>query len=253
MLASAVRSIDVLGCRVDDITMDEAVAECDRLIAVRQPAMVVTPNAEIVMAAQRDPELRRLINGAALSIPDGAGLLLAGRLLGTPLRAHVQGTDLCYRLVERGHRIFLLGAAEGVAEAARGVLERQYPQARIVGTFAGRSGSEGDAETRTAIAAAGEVDVIFVAYGAPRQERWIARNQRDLGVPLALGIGGVLDFMSGRVRRAPLWIRRLGFDWAFRLAMEPWRWRRQLALPRFVLLVLRLARRRRPLGPQPQR
>jgi len=131
MLASAVRSIDVLGCRVDDLTMDEAVAECERLILAGRPAQVVTPNAEIVVAAGRHPELRDLINRSALSIPDGAGLLLAGRLLATPLREQVTGTDLCYRLAAlaaaRGYRLFLLGAWPGVAAAAAAALRRRQP------------------------------------------------------------------------------------------------------------------------------
>src|SRR5215208_2524811 len=109
MLASAVRSIDVLGCRVDDVTIDEATALCERLIEAGQPAHVVTPNAEIVVAAQRVVDLRDLINRSALSVPDGAGLLLAGRLYGTPLREQVTGTDLSYRLAalaaERGYRL----------------------------------------------------------------------------------------------------------------------------------------------------
>src|SRR5262245_59517678 len=127
MLASAVRSIEVLGCRVDDVTLDEAAALCQRLIQVGRPAQVVTPNAEIVVAARRLPDLRDLINRSALSVPDGAGLLLAGRLLGTPLREQVTGTDLSYRLAglaaERGYRLFLLGAGPGVAAAAAAALE----------------------------------------------------------------------------------------------------------------------------------
>lgn len=232
------RSIEILGCRVDDVTMDEAVARCDELIRRREPVQVVTPNAEIVMAAQRLPDLRELINRSALSIPDGAGLLLAGRILGTPLREQVTGTDLSYRMgalaADRGYRLFLLGAAEGVAEQAGRRLQVLNPGLQVAGTFAGRSRPDGDAETRSAVAAAGRVDVVLVAYGAPWQERWIARNQADLGIPLAMGVGGAFDFMAGRTPRAPAWLRGIGLDWAFRLAIQPSRFRRQLALPRFV-------------------
>lgn len=242
----APRSIEILGCRVDDVTMDEAVSYCDALIRGGGPARVVTPNAEIVMAAQSMDDLRGLINRSALSIPDGAGLLLAGRILGSPLREQVTGTDLSYALAglarDRGYRLFLLGAAEGVAAAAARRLEALYPGLAVAGTFAGHAGPEGDAETRAAVAAAAPVHILLVAYGAPGQERWIARNQIVLGVPLAMGVGGVLDFMAGRVRRAPPWLRRIGLDWAFRLAMQPSRWRRQLALPRFVWRVVQRRR-----------
>jgi N-acetylglucosaminyldiphosphoundecaprenol N-acetyl-beta-D-mannosaminyltransferase len=246
------RSIDILGCRVDDVTMAEAVAWCDALIQANRPAYVVTPNAEIVMRAQGLPDLRGLINGSHLSIPDGASLLLAGRILGRPLREQVTGTDLSYELASlasrQGYRMFLLGAAEGVAEAAAARLVARYPGLRIAGTFAGWSRPEGDAETRAAVHAAAPVDILLVAYGAPWQERWIGRNAAALDVKLAMGVGGVFDFMAGRVRRAPPWLRRIGLDWLFRLAVQPWRWRRQLTIPQFLWYVL-LERGRRPRGP----
>lgn len=204
------------------------------------------------MRARRDPTLSALIAGAGLSIPDGSGLLLAGRLLGTPLREQVAGTDLCYRLAElcaaRGYRLFLLGGAPGIADAAGRRLRSLYPTLVVAGTYGGDASPGGDETTRAAVRAALPVDVIFVAFGAPRQEQWIDRNQAELGIPLALGIGGALDFISGRVVRAPRWVRRIGLDWLFRLIRQPWRWRRQLALPRFVGLVLLSARRARRSG-----
>ena len=229
--------------------MDETVTRCQELVERGEPAQVVTPNAEIVVAAQRDEWLRGCINRSALSIPDGAGLLLAGRILGARLREQVTGTDLSYRLAElaarRGYRLFLLGAGEGVAKAAAERLRALYPGLVVAGTFGGDSGPAGDAATREAVAAAAPVHLLLVAYGAPRQERWIARNQADLGVPLAMGVGGVFDFISGRVPRAPAWLRAVGLDWLYRLIREPWRWRRQSALPRFILAVLLSARRAR--------
>jgi N-acetylglucosaminyldiphosphoundecaprenol N-acetyl-beta-D-mannosaminyltransferase len=247
-----VRSVSILGCRVDDVTMEEAVAFCDTAIRQHRPVHVVTPNAEIVVRAQSTLELQALINQSSLSVPDGAGLLLAGRILRTPLREQVTGTDLAYRLIalcaERGYRLFLLGAAPGIADAAAARLRQRYPGLTVAGTFAGDSSEAGDAETRGAVAAAGPVDVLLVAYGALRQERWIARHQAALGVPVAVGIGGAFDYMAGRVPRSPAWLRRIGLYWLFRLVTQPWRWRRQLALPRFVWLVLRSAGRARRAG-----
>jgi N-acetylglucosaminyldiphosphoundecaprenol N-acetyl-beta-D-mannosaminyltransferase len=189
------------------------------------------------------------LNSAALSIPDGIGLILAGRLLGTPLRQQVTGTDLTYRLCGRaareGWRVFLLGAAPGVAELAAQRLRALFPGLLVVGTHAGSPLESAEDVVRAHIRSAGPVDLLFVAYGAPAQERWIVRNQRILEIPVAIGIGGVLDFASGRVRRAPVWVRRVGLDWLFRLIRQPRRWRRQLALPRFAWAVLGVAARRR--------
>ncbi len=242
--------MDILGVRVDDVTHDEAVTRCVALVEDPQPRYVVTPNPEFVVLARRDGRFRSILNASDLSTPDGGGLLLAARLWGTPLREQVRGTDLAYLLVEeavrRGWRLFLLGAAPGVAEEAARRLQQRYPGLEIAGTFAGRAGPEGDAETREAVRRAGRCDVLFVAYGVKRQEEWIARNVPQLDVGLAMGVGGVLDFMSGRVRRAPYVVRRLGIDWLFRLLMQPSRIKRQgSTIPVFLFLALREALRRR--------
>jgi len=244
--------VEILGVRVDDVTHSEAVARCITLVADPQPRYVVTPNPEFVVLARRDPEFRRILNAADLAIPDGGGLLLAARLLRSPLREQVRGTDLCYLLIEeavrRAWRLFLLGAASGVAEDAARRLAARYPGLQIAGTFAGDGSPSGDAETRAAIQRAGRSDVLFAAYGPNKQERWIDRNLAHLDVGVAMGVGGVLDFMSGRVRRAPYVIRRLGIDWLWRLAVQPRRIRRQgVAIPVFLWLALREAVRLRRL------
>lgn len=228
--------------RVDDVTLDDAVAVCLAAVASGRLLPVFTPNAEFVMAARRDLAFRALLNQGELNIPDGAGLLLAGRILGERLREQVAGTDLAERLAgacaERGYRMFLLGAMPGVADEAAARLRERYPGLVIAGTFAGAADERADEETRARVRAAGKVDVILVAFGAPKQERWIARNQATLGIPVAVGVGGVFDFWSGRVPRAPYLMRRAGLDWLFRLIVQPWRWKRQLALPRFVAAVV---------------
>jgi N-acetylglucosaminyldiphosphoundecaprenol N-acetyl-beta-D-mannosaminyltransferase len=230
----------ILGVRVDDVTADEALALCEAFIRDRRRA-VVTPNPEIVMAARADRGLRHALARADLAIPDGGGLLLAARLWGRPLREQVRGTDLAYRLIERaatrGYRVFLLGAAPGVADEAARRLRARYPGLDIAGAYAGVADEAHDADTRAAVARAGPVDVLLVAYGASKQERWLARNLSALDVGVALGIGGVLDFMAGRVRRAPAPVRRAGFEWLYRLLVQPWRWRRQLRAARYFPLV----------------
>ena len=235
-------SLDILGVRVDDVTYVEALGLLREYVASRVPHYVVTPNPEFVMAARRDRLFRAALASAALAVPDGGGLLLAARLWGRPFREQVRGTDLVYRLAalgpREGHRWFLLGAAPGVAEAAGRQLVARYPGLQVVGTYPGSPRPEDDAVTGAAIRAAGPVDVLLVAYGAPGQECWMARNVPVLGVPVAIGIGGVLDYIAGRTPRAPRWLRELGLEWLFRLLIQPWRWRRQLALPHFALLAL---------------
>lgn len=234
------------------MTHAEALARCTTLVEDPQPRYCVTPNPEFVVLAQRDAEFRRILNAADLAIPDGGGLLLAARLFGTPLREQVRGTDLCYLLiaecVRRCWSLFLLGAAPGVAEEAAAKLQQRHPGLIIAGTFAGDGSPAGDAETRAAVRAAGRCDVLFVCYGANKQERWIDRNLRQLDVGLALGLGGVLDFFSGRVRRAPYLVRRLGVDWLWRAAVQPRRIRRQAdTIPRFLWLAVGESLRRRGL------
>jgi N-acetylglucosaminyldiphosphoundecaprenol N-acetyl-beta-D-mannosaminyltransferase len=237
-----VNSLWIFGVRVDDVTFAEALTLLRGWVAARTPHYVVTPNPEFVMVAQRDSAFRMALDGAALAIPDGGGLLLAARLWGRPFREQVRGTDLVYRLATAGarerQRWFLLGAAPGVAAAAGRRLMDCCPGLQVVGTFAGSPHAADDDQAHAAIRAAAPVDVLLVAYGAPGQELWMARNVAALGVPVAIGVGGVLDFISGRVRRAPRWVRDLGLEWLFRLLVQPRRWRRQLALPRFALRAL---------------
>ena len=235
-------SLDVLGVRVDDVTYDEALAAIEGFIAAGGPHVVTTPNPEFVMLARADPAFRAVLARAALNIPDGIGLLLAARLLGGRFREHVRGTDLVERLAAcgaaRGHRWYLLGAEPGVARRAAERLTARHPGLRVVGAEPGSPRPVDDARVRATIAAAGPVDVILVAYGAPTQELWLDRNLGPLGIPVGIGVGGVFNYLSGRAPRAPLWMRRLELEWLHRLLTQPWRWRRQLALPRFAALAV---------------
>ena len=247
--STRVDSLDILGVRVDDVTYAETLAQLRQYVASREPHYVVTPNPEFVMLAQRDAAFRAALVGAALAIPDGGGLLLAARLWGRPLREQVRGTDLVYRLAalgaREGHRWYLLGAAPGVARMAGRRLAARYPGLQIVGAAPGSPDAGDDDATRAAVRGAAPIDVLLVAYGAPAQELWMARNVRALRVPVAMGVGGVLDYIAGRAPRAPRWLREMGLEWLFRLVRYPWRWRRQLALPRFAAQVIVEAPRRR--------
>ena len=235
-------SIEVLGVRVDDVTNDELLAAVDGYVAGRQPHQIITLNPEMLVAACDDPQLRQVLNSADLNVADGVGLMAAARWLGHPLRERVTGSDGIYRLSEhcarRGYRPFFLGAAGGVAEVAAGRLSARYPGLEVAGAYVGSPCAEDEDDVVSRVRAAAP-DLLFVAYGVPAEERWIARNRDRLAVPVMIGVGGAFDFVAGVARRAPPWMRQAGLEWLHRLIRQPWRWRRQLALIRFVILVIR--------------
>ena len=235
------QSCTILGVRVDDVTYEETLSHVERFVAAGGAHQIATVNVEFIMEARQNPEFRRVLAAASLCVPDGIGVLWASRRLGTPLRQRVAGIDLVENIAERagarGWRLYFLGAAPGVAEQAAAILAERYPGLVTAGCFAGSPNLAEETAIVDRVRAA-HPDVLFVAYGAPEQDLWIARNQARIGVPVALGIGGAFDFICGRTKRAPAWVQRLGLEWLHRLVREPWRWRRQLALPRFVLRVL---------------
>lgn len=238
-------SVDILGVRVDNVTTSEALAILEGFVVQGTPHQVVTINPEFIMRAQQDSAFRVVLTAADLAIPDGQGLLWAAKRLGQPLRERVAGSDLLPLIARasarRGYRLYLLGAAPGVADRAARVLVEQNPGLRIAGTYAGSPDpSEDDALVARVVSSA--PDFLFVAYGAPQQDLWIHRNLQRLGVPVCMGVGGAFDFIAGVVPRAPLWMRERGLEWFYRLVRQPWRWRRMLALPRFVWQVLRQSR-----------
>ena len=205
------------------------------------PCQVCTVNPEFIMAARRHPAFAQALAAADLCTPDGIGVLWAARLAGVRLDERVTGSDAIYRLCERaaaqGWRVFFLGAAPGVAERAAAELARLYPGLPVAGTYGGSPADADWPQIRQRLAAA-QADLLFVAYGHPRQDTWIHQHREELPVAVALGVGGAFDFVAGITPRAPLWLRRLGLEWLFRLARQPWRWRRMAALPLFALLVL---------------
>jgi N-acetylglucosaminyldiphosphoundecaprenol N-acetyl-beta-D-mannosaminyltransferase len=234
--------VNILGIKIDDVTGEEALARIEQFVSDGRPHVVTTVNPEFIVTAQRDAVFAQILNQADLNLPDGQGLLWAARLLGASLRERVTGVDTVVRLAglsaQKGYGIYLLGAAEGVAEATAQILSARFPTLRVAGIYAGSPAPEEDDQIVQRILAVNP-RLLFVAYGAPRQEKWIARNLSRLQVPVAMGVGGAFDFISGQTRRAPSWMQRLGLEWLHRLALQPWRWRRMTALPRFGLLVLR--------------
>ncbi|MEX1019922.1 MAG: WecB/TagA/CpsF family glycosyltransferase [Litorilinea sp.] len=205
---------------------------------------ICTVNPEFVMDARRSPEFAQVLAEADLCVADGVGILLAGRLLGTPFPARVTGSDgiyhLCAAAAAHGWRVFFLGAAPGVAESAAQILAACYPGLPVAGTYAG-SPAAADWPAIHAQLTQAAPDLLFVAYGHPRQDYWIHHHRHELPAAVAMGIGGAFDFVAGVTRRAPVAWQRVGLEWLYRLIQEPWRWRRMQKLPWFALLVARKA------------
>ncbi len=246
-------SITILSVRLDNVTYADARARVDTFLREGGFHHIATVNPEFVVMAQTNAEFRRVLNACALNVPDGVGLLWAARRLGTPLRERVTGQelvkDICALAAARGERVFLLGAREGIAERAATALTHKHPRLHIAGCYAGSPAPEEDTPIVHRINASG-ARILFVAYGPPKQELWIARNAPRLAnVVIAVGVGGTFDTLAGVVPRAPRWIRDAGFEWAYRLLREPNRFRRQLAIPYFMWLIV--TQSHRAAQPQP--
>jgi N-acetylglucosaminyldiphosphoundecaprenol N-acetyl-beta-D-mannosaminyltransferase len=234
----------ILGIKVHAVTNAQTADLVEQFIASREPHQLCTVNPEFIVTAQRDGEFRRIINHAALALPDGIGLLKAARFLGTtPLPERVAGSDLVDHLAkmshQHGYRIYFLGAGEGVAEQAIANLKQRYPNMTVAGAYAGSPAlAENKAVVQRILPT--RPDILLVAYGAPQQDKWIARNLSRLEIPVCIGVGGSFDFLAGTVKRAPAWLQQLGLEWLHRLLMQPHRWRRiWMAVPYFCWLVLR--------------
>ena len=232
--------VNILGVNVDAVTMAEAVAHVTAAMDVRANVMIATANAEMIMRATHDEELRDILNAAALVVPDGAGTVWAARHLGHAMPERVAGYDLAQELLRRapaeGRRIYFFGAAPGVAEKAKEKAEQLYPGIEIVGVRNGFFSPADNAAIITEIKAA-HPDLLLVALGVPKQEKWIAAHLAALDVPAAIGVGGTLDVMAGVMKRAPHWMQKAKLEWLFRGLMQPKRAGRLLALPKFVLKV----------------
>ncbi len=236
----------LLGVPVDPLTEAEAVDWVARALAEGRPRLVISVNPERIMQARRDPDFAAILRRADLALADGAGVLWAARRLGHPLPNRLAGVDfvavLAARGAREGWRFFFLGGAPGVAEAAGRVLRDRYPGFTLAGSHAGfGSGSPdplNDPITTEAVRSSG-AELLFLGYGSPAEEAWLARNLAGSGAIVGMGVGGTFDFISGRARRAPQWMRDRGLEWLHRLSREPWRWRRMLALPGFVIRVMR--------------
>ncbi|MCL2409242.1 MAG: WecB/TagA/CpsF family glycosyltransferase [Oscillospiraceae bacterium] len=231
--------LDVLGVKFDSLTMQQAVSHACEIMDSGEKAYIVTPNPEIVWMCRKDENLRRIVNAAGLVLPDGIGVIIAARILKTPIREKVTGVEfaelLFAKMAESGKSIYLLGAKPGVAEEAGRRLAEKYPGLVISGTSDGYF--KDDAAIIEKINAVSP-DFLAVCLGAPKQEFWMAENLDKLDVNLMGGFGGSLDIYAGVTNRPPRWIQRLQLEWLYRLIKQPRRIVRMIKLPLFLFCVI---------------
>lgn len=236
---------EILGVRFDDLTQQEAAQQGRQLLEEDKFHYVVTPNPEFLLAAEKDPEFRRVLNAADLVLPDGIGVVYSAKILGTPLKERVPGIEFAEAMLsalnEMGGRLYLLGAKPGVAEEAGRRICARYPALVLCGTH---DGYFKDEQAILPQIAAAKPDLLFVCLGAPKQEKWMARWGQHTGAKLAIGLGGCLDVFAGNVERAPEQWQKLGLEWAYRLKKEPKRIGRMAKLP--LVLVKAAGQRIRP-------
>jgi N-acetylglucosaminyldiphosphoundecaprenol N-acetyl-beta-D-mannosaminyltransferase len=224
--------IEICGLRLLNLALDDAVAAIESAVLAGTPARVAFVNADCVNIAANDESYRDRLAAMDWVFADGIGMRIAGCLLNQPVRDNVNGTDLfprlCAALAAHKRSLYLLGGRPGVADAAADWARTTHPGLRIAGTRHGYFDAEG-AENVVAEIQATRPDVLLVAMGVPVQEAWMERYASAAGAMVTLGVGGLFDFYSGRIPRAPLWMRRMGLEWVFRLLQEPGRlWRRYL-------------------------
>jgi N-acetylglucosaminyldiphosphoundecaprenol N-acetyl-beta-D-mannosaminyltransferase len=230
--AAAPRTVDILGIRIDNLNMADTLDWIRHRLSGDGHAVVSITNAHCANVSCLDAAYYQALLDSTLNLPDGVGLRIAGKLKRTPIQQNVNGTDLfprlCAMLEGTGESLYLLGGRPGVAESVAGWIGKQYPNTSIVGHRHGYFQPHEEASVAEDIRRSG-ASVLLVAMGVPHQELWIHRNMSNTGVRVAIGVGGLFDFYSGRIPRAPDWMRELGLEWTYRLLQEPGRmWRRYL-------------------------
>ena len=204
---------EILGVKIDNLIIEEALQKVEGFLEDSQQHYIVTPNPEFLVKAQKDEEFRKILNQADLAVADGIGLIFASWFLGQPLKQKITGTDLmekiCQKAAQKKWPVFLLGDREDdLVKETADQLKKRYPELDIKTNLK-------------------ETSILFVAFGAPKQEKWIAQNLKKMSsVKLAMGVGGAFNFMAGRIRRAPKFFQRLGLEWLWRLFCQPWRIKR---------------------------
>jgi len=242
--------IKILDVKIDNVNFQEAVKLINAFVQIGKPAQIVTVNPEFIMMSREDDEFKDILNRAELSVPDGAGLILASRFQKQPLKERVTGIDLMLAIAKLAEKkkypIFLLGGEHGYGSKAATALKEKHPNLIISGTYEGKPvfkknkskdyrslrmtdikpGSNDQNMEIVKKVRASRPKILFVAYGAPKQDKFIARYKHLLNVPVMMGVGGSFDYIAKKVERAPKWMQKIGLEWFWRLLKEPHRFNR---------------------------
>ena len=257
---------NILGVRITNAKEDEILEYIlQGLEKVTKKYFIVTPNPEILMLAHKNLRYKKILNSAELALPDGIGVMIAGKILNKELKKRITGVDLveslCRAVEEKPITVGFLGAGPAVAEQTAECLIKKFPTLKVVFTASGNpdgatvqlvrkkilsnkdikilSKEKTKGKNAPNILISQYLDILFVAFGSPKQEIWIYENLEKLPVKVVIGVGGAFDFISGKVKRAPFWIRKAGLEWLFRLINQPWRIKRQFRLIKFIFLVVK--------------
>lgn len=235
---------EILGVPVHQVTKKQAIERIMQFMKQEGCHKVYTPNPEIIMAARRDPELKKALKEADLVVPDGIGVVIASKFTKNKLSERVPGYDLVQKLFrgmeKKQGTVYFLGSAPGVAHKAADKMQEKYPGLRILGVRNGYFNKEEEKKIVRQINDA-KPDLLLVGLGAPKQEKWVHKYYKDLQVKVCIGVGGSFDVMSGKVKRAPILFQKIGLEWFYRLIIQPTRWKRMLQLPLFMYIVIQEA------------
>ena len=241
--------LSIMGVRINNISMNEVLKIVEQKIENDEKYIIYTPNTEIIMMCQKDEEFLNLMNQSDINVPDGVGLIYAGKVKRFPLKEKVAGYDLSINLLkmadEKGLKLYVVGGRPGVAEAAMKNVQNDYPGIKIVGTQHGyfkgaHLGEFGHDEELSLIEDINKQKphILFVGFGAKKQEQWVEYNKSLINANIIIGNGGTLDGLAGLVKRAPDVFINLGLEWLYRLIKEPKRITRQIVLPVFMVKVI---------------
>ena len=240
--------VRILGLKIDNLTMLETIDNIARLIEENQNAMIFTPNVHRLVFGKKDSNIEEIYQKADMLIPDGMPLIWASRILGTPLKEKVSGSDLlplfCQYASKKGYKLYFLGSAPGIADEAKDILMQNNPGLKIIGTYSPPLGFENNIPEIikiTEMIKRENPDILFLGLGFPKEEEFLRKYKDIIQVPVSMGIGATFDFITGKQKRAPLWMQNCGFEWLHRLSHDPKRlWKRYLiGNTIFVFLVFR--------------